>query len=293
MTSHTLIWKQSQSVEIQKLINKYPVIGIADISGFPAALFARLRKKLHGKAVVKVSKTRVFQKAFLASNKKDAPVTAHLSNMCAIIFTDMNPFELYAFLKKNKGRTSARAGQLAPEDITIPAGDTGLPPGPALSDLKAAGLPVKMMGASIHVSADTIVTKKGQPITAPVAGTLSKLNIQPIQVGLNLISVLENKMLYNASVLDIDEDKVFENFKVAHFHAFNLALNIEYYTNQTIELFVQKAYRDSKAVALEGNIITPETLAEILAKANRQAHALESKVNAVPAEGAPADAAAA
>jgi large subunit ribosomal protein L10 len=164
------------------------------------------------------------------------------------------------------------------EDITIPAGDMGLSPGPALSDLKAAGLPVKMMGASIHVSADTVVAKKGTPISAPVAGTLSKLNIKPIQVGLNLVAVLEHQMLYAPGVLDIDETRVFEQFKTARFNAFNLALNIEYFTPETIELFVQKAFRDSKGVAIEGNVLEPEVIGEVLAKIQRQANALQAHV---------------
>jgi large subunit ribosomal protein L10 len=271
-------WKSAQSAELKKLIEKYPVIALADISGFPAALFARLRKKLAGKAVVKVSKTQVIKKALLASSKKDSEIKESLANMTAVIFTEMNPFELYAFLKKNKGSVAAKAGQIAPEDITIPAGDTGLPPGPALSDLKAAGLPVKMMGASIHVSADTVVAKKGTPISAPVAGTLSKLNIKPIQVGLNLVAVLEHQMLYAPGVLDIDETRVFEQFKTARFNAFNLALNIEYFTPETIELFVQKAFRDSKGVAIEGNVLEPEVIGEVLAKIQRQANALQAHV---------------
>ncbi|MDO8624662.1 MAG: 50S ribosomal protein L10 [Candidatus Diapherotrites archaeon] len=285
MTGHTLKWKQARAGEIQKLIDQYPVIALADIQGFPAALFARLRKKLHGKAVVKVCKTQVIKKALLASSKKDSELKDKLANMTAIIFTEMNPFELYAFLKKNKGSTNAKAGQIAPDDILVPAGDTGLPPGPALSDLKAAGLPVKMMGASIHVSADTIVAKKGQPISAPVAGTLSKLNIKPIHVGLNLIAVLEHQMLYPASVLDIDETKVFEQFKTARFHAFNLALNIEYFTPETVELFIQKAHRDSKAVAIEGNVLEPEVIGAVLAKIQRQAEALQALVKEPAASG--------
>ena len=278
MTNHTLPWKQSQAKEITALIEKYPIIALADIQNFPADLFQKLRKKLQGKAVVKVSKTQVIKKAFEHSSKKDAAIKNQVANMTAIIFTDMNPFELYGFLKKNKGKTTASAGLIAPVDIMIPAGDTGLPPGPALSDLKAAGLPVKMMGASIHVSKDTIVAKKGDAISAPVAATLSKLNIKPIEVGLNLVAVLENKMVYQPSVLDIDEVQVFENFKIAHFHAFNLALNLEYFTKDTVSLFVQKAVRDSKAVAIEGNVLEKEVVGDVLAKIQRQANALKARV---------------
>ena len=81
------------------------------------------------------------------------------SKSVAVIFTEMTPFRLYAFLKKNKGKAAAKEGQLAPNDIIVPAGDTGLPPGPALSDLKGAGLQVKIQGPTIEITEDKVVAK--------------------------------------------------------------------------------------------------------------------------------------
>lgn len=58
MKKHVLKWKQAHLSELKKLLPEYSVIGIATLEGFPAALFQTLRKKLQGKAVIKVSKTR-------------------------------------------------------------------------------------------------------------------------------------------------------------------------------------------------------------------------------------------
>src|SRR3989344_1526594 len=135
MTSHTRKWKEAQFAELKDLVSKYTIIAVADIRMFPAALFQQIRKKLHGKAVVKVSKTKVIKKA-LAESGNSSLLKDYAQANCAIIFTNMNPFELFGFLKKNKGKVLAKVGAIAEEDISIPAGDTGLPPGPALSDLK-------------------------------------------------------------------------------------------------------------------------------------------------------------
>jgi len=267
----------------KRLVAKYPVIAVADINMFPANLFQKIRKKLFGKAVVKVVKTRVMKKAISEVQGKDI-LKDNFSESCAAIFTDMNPFELYSLLKKSKGKIPAKVGAIAEEDIIVPAGDTGLPPGPALSDLKAAGLKVAVQGATISVVADKVVTPAGEPVSAAVAGTLSKLNIKPFKVGLKLVAAFEDGQVFDASILDIDAEKVFANFVSAHQKAFNLAFNAVIFTKDTSELLVFKAFNDAKAVALEGNIMNPVTVQPLIAKANLQAKAVKGFVKEAPVE---------
>lgn len=278
MKRHTKQWKEDSLTDLKKLGKKYSVVALADISGFPADLFQKIRKKLKGKAVIKVSKTRLIQKALNETHPVETQFSGLVQNMCAIIFTELNPFELFALVKKNKGSTSAKAGQIAPEDIMIPAGDTGLPPGPALTDLKNAGLKVKLQGPTIQISEDKIVAKKGEVISTPVAAVLSKLNIKPIKVGLTITAVLEKQTLFLPAVLDIDEVQMFENFKKAYMDAFALALEIGYPTPQTVKVLVQKAFRNTKTVALKANIPTEFTIGELAAKAQATAEILKSKI---------------
>jgi len=277
MTSHTRKWKESQLGSLKELVSKYNVIAVADIRLFPASLFMQIRKRLHGKAVIRVSKTKVVRKA-LEGHHNAARLTDFAQDNCAIIFTNMNPFELFGFLKKNKGKVAAKVGAIADDDIIIPAGDSGLPPGPALSDLKGAGLKVAVQGATIAIMEDKVVTKKGEAISPAVAGTLSKLNIMPFKVGMKLIAAIEGDQLFKAEILDIDTEKVFENFMNAHRGAFNLAVNASITNKATIEHLVAKAFRETKAVALEGNIMNSVTAGDILAKADRAAKEIKSKV---------------
>jgi len=283
MTIHTAPWKKAQLQELTQLANQYPVVAVASLTSLPASLFQSLRKKLHGKAEIRVSKTRVIKKAFEKSNLESEKLNSYVSDSIAIIFTSMNPFELYAFIKKNKGNVFAKEGVIAPDDILVPAGDTGLPPGPALSDLKAAGLKVMVQGPTIQIAEDKVVTKKGEPVSAPVAGTLSKLNIKPIKVGLNVLACYENKEIFESKVLDIDTDEVRANFIKAYTQAFNLAFNAGYFISETITLLLQKAFRDAKTVALEAKVLSPETVEEFVATAARQASSLKAAMPA-PAE---------
>ncbi len=278
MTGHTRKWKETQIKELEKLSEKHPVIAIASIKNIPGALAKELRKKLHGKAVIKVSKTRIIKKALENTKKDTKALDEHVNESIAVIFTEMNPFELYAFLKKNKVNMPAKPGQTAPEDITVPAGDTGIPPGPALSDLKAAGLKTVVQGPTISIAEDKVVTKEGEEISEAVAGTLSKLNIKPIKVGLKTTAALEKGQLFLANVLDIDVDKVKANFSNAARNAFLLAVETGYFTKETAQALIAKGFRNAKALALEANLLTSATVAEILAKGQLQASALKAKM---------------
>ena len=278
MTSHTIAWKEKEVQELKQLFDKYPVVGIASLKSFPANLFAQVRKLLADKAVVRVSKTRIFLRALENSKLKDSGLKDFSKDSIAVIFTELNPFELYSLLKKNKGNASAKVGMIAPNDILVPAGDTGLPPGPALSDLKAAGLKVKLAGASIEITEDKIVCKQGEHVSEAVAGVLSKLNIKPIKIGLKLNVVYENKELFKQEVLDVDEEELFNSFVSAHRNSFNLALNIAYPTTETIPLLLTKAVFDSMNLALEANILNSKTIESFISKANIQATVLKSKV---------------
>ncbi|MEK6970114.1 MAG: 50S ribosomal protein L10 [archaeon] len=277
MTSHTKKWKHSEVARLEQLAKEYPVIGVADLSGFPANLHGALKVKLSGKAVLTVSKRKIIQRA-LTNAGVDASIAQGLTGSTAVLFSRINPFELYALVKQSSGRVSAKVGQIAPEDLIIPAGDTGLPPGPALSDLKGAGLNVRVQGATIAVMEDKVVTKKGDPVTAPVANVLGKFGIKPIKLRLNVTQVMEGKELFAASVLDIDEDAIFDQFVQAERESFNLSVNAVIFNEKSTPVIITKAFREAKQVALDGNVLTESTVGEILAKAQRTADELKSHV---------------
>ena len=149
----------------------------------------------------------------------------------------------------------------------VQAGDTGLPPGPALSTLKAAGLQVKMAGPTISVTSDKVVTKKGESVSKEVAEVLGKLNIKPMKVGMKIIGVLDKNenCYYSGTALDVDEEELFDKFVLAYQQAFNLAVNAEYYTDATIEIII-KASREVKALKEALGTNTNESAKEELKK---------------------------
>ena len=250
MTSHARPWKEAKLEEIRKLAASHEIVAVATLESLPASIVSVLRKKLKGKAELRVAKTRVVQKALKESKTDTSKLDPYVTKSVLIIFSKVNPFELFSFVKKNKGSAAAKENDIADADILVQAGDTGLPPGPALSTLKAAGLEVKVAGPTIAISKDKVVAKKGEAIKKEVADVLGKLNIKPIKIGMKIIGVLDRKenMFYSAEALDVDEEELFAKFVLAHQQAMNLAVNAEIFEDAAAELIVVKAEREAKAL---------------------------------------------
>jgi large subunit ribosomal protein L10 len=250
MTSHNRAWKEAKKDELTKLSQDYPFIAVATLNELPASIVSVLRKRLHGEAVIKVAKTRVVKLAFADSSADTSKIDDQINKSIAVIFSKKNPFELFSFIKKNKGDASAKVGDIALADILVQAGDTGLPPGPALTPLKAAGLKVAVQGPTISIVSDKIVTKKGEEISDAVVDVLGKLNIKPMKVGMKVIGVLDKgeNAFYSAESLDVDEEELFDKFVLAYQQGLNLSVNAEIYNEASMELIVIKAQRDATAI---------------------------------------------
>jgi len=278
MTSHTRHWKEKQLAELKKLIDDSSVVAIASIENIPASLLQELRSKLADTAIIKVSKKKVIERALAESKFKGLGLEKYLRGQVALVTGNTDPFELYSLLKKNKINAYLKVGSVAEKDIVVPAGDTGLAPGPDLSVLKAANIPAVMKGNSIQVPKDTVVVHKGEQVTPEVAAALIKLDIKPAEIMLKIQAASDGHMLYDGSILNIDAEKFEQDLIACYRNAFNLAFNIEYFMPENIELFLQKAFTEAKALAVEAEFLNSVTLPEFIAKAQANANVLSSLV---------------
>src|SRR5512139_1736852 len=147
-----------------------------------------MKKKLKDVADVRVLKNTLMKRAVADyKNKPDLNKLEPLLNGPNIfLFTNLNPFKLSLLLEKGRVRTTAKAGDVAAIDVIVPAGNTGLPPGPVISQLGSVGLPTRIEGGSVWENRDTLVAKKGDTIDARLARVLSTFNIRPVEAALVL-----------------------------------------------------------------------------------------------------------
>lgn len=204
--------------------------------------------------------------------------------MPALVFTTENPFRLCSELAKSKSKAPAKAGQKAPRDISVSAGPTSFTPGPVISQLGKYGIKTGIEGGKIVIKQDGTVVRKGETISAELAGILARLGIEPMEIGLNLTAVYENGTVYTSDVLLIDETEYANKIATAYSDSLNLAVYVAYPTKETITILLGKVHHDSVAVAVSGGILTSETTQDIIRKAYLEMQSLSNILPALSGE---------
>ncbi len=281
-TKHVAQEKLDQVKKFADLILKYPIIGAVDMENLPTKQLQNMRASLRGNVELFVGKRRLIKLAIETVKDKKKGIeqlVSQLKGMPGLLFTNENPFTLYKKLKKSKSPAPAKPGQTAPKDIIIKAGATPFAPGPVIGELSAIGLKVGVEGGKVAVKEDKVVVKEGEVIKANVASILTRLGIEPMEIGLNVVAVYQEGTIFQKSVLDVDEDAYIKNITQAAQWAFNLAVDAGYPTQETTIYLIQKAFMESKALALSRNILEKEVVGEILAKAHREMQSITSVAN--------------
>ena len=268
-----------ESVEkVAALAKKYPVLAVTSLSKVRATQLMAVRKALRGHAEVMVVKNKLAVLGLQKAGIKNADqLLSHLTGQNALIFSSYDPFKLFLTLDKNKVYLPARAGDTAPEDIIVPAGNTSLPAGPVLSEFREASIPTKIEGGSIWVNKDSVAAKKGAVISPKLASLFSKLNIKPIRAGLAIALAYEDGLIYAGDVVAIDLEQYRQSLLDAYSSSRGLAIVIGYVTKETAPSILAKAYREAMALAIEAGFVTKETAPMVFGKAEAEAAALEAK----------------
>ncbi len=265
--------------EFAELIDKYPVVAVVDVENLPAKQLMNMRASLRGKAYLKMAKQRLIRFALENSKKEGVSKLApHLKGMPALLFSEDNPFGLFKTLKKSKSSAPIKAGQTTPKDILVKAGGTNFAPGPIIGELGAFGIKAGIDGGKVAIKEDKVVAKEGDVVDGKLAGILQRLEIHPMEIGLNLTAAFEAGDVLTKDVLDIDETAFLESIKQAHANAFKLSVSLALPVADNISMLVQKAHSDAFALALEQMIITSDNKEQVLAKAEAQASSLKEKV---------------
>ncbi|MEM4260049.1 MAG: 50S ribosomal protein L10 [Candidatus Woesearchaeota archaeon] len=264
--------------EILKLIDEYSIIGLVNMENLPAKQLQRMRAQLQGKVILRMTKKNIIKIALKKSDNKNLLILEkYLTGMPALLFCREDPFKLYKILKKNKSKAPIKPGQIAPQDIVVPKGPTSFAPGPVIGELGAFKIKTGIENGKVVIKEDSLVAKSGNPVPEKLAGLLTRLGIEPIEIGLNLLAIYNDGQILTKDVLDIDESAYIEKIKNASAESLILAISISFTTKETILLLLTKAFVEAKHLAIERSIISKDSINELLAIANAQAEAINKK----------------
>lgn len=257
--------KLKEVEELTNLVKNKKTILIASIKNIPASQFQEIGKKLRGKAIIKVPKKNLIFRALdsagneaikklkqkvepLIYSSSVSQIKEQIKDSVAVLFSDLDCFDLAAELIKNKSPAKAKAGQESPEDIEIPEGPTELVPGPAISELGALGIQIQIEKGKIHIKEPKVIVKKGKKISSSAAEIMSKLDIKPFSVGFTPLAAFDTKENKLYLDININPEATIKELKTSFGKALALAVVLEYFCEDTIKFLISKAGSHEKVI---------------------------------------------
>ena len=281
MSAHVASWKKEAVSRLASQISDSRVVGIIDVRGVPAPAFQTMRTDLRDKVQITMMKNSLMRLAIKEAGKKLKGVddlVESVDGQCAVVTSELNPFKLFKQLDRTKTKMPARGGETAPDDIEIKAGDTPFKPGPVVGELQKAGLPAAIEQGKVVIKRDKLLVKRGDEISREVALVLSKLEIFPITVGLDLRAAYEEGMVFGKDVLAVDDDEYLARVQLAATSALNLSVFVAYPTEASMRPLLSKAHTNAFNLAVNAGVINNETVKMMLSKANAQMLSLASRM---------------
>ena len=299
--------KREEVERLKSMLSAYKTVAIVNFRGLRAKQFQEIRRDFRGKCIIRVSKNSLIRFSLKDSGVED--MIPYVNDQTALVFSNLDPFELFKLIESSKKPAPIRAGAVAPKDIVVEAGETSLRPGPVVGELQRVGIPAGIERGKVVVKKRTVVVKAGERVSPEVADVLAKLEIYPVEEGLTLQAIYDREagILFLPDVLRIKPEDVLKQVEECAKHAFNLAFNIKYayptpltvgsllaeasyYANSlalsinyptktTIRALLQKALAQAFNLSLNACIYTSENIAFFIAKAEAEAKALAEHLN--------------
>jgi large subunit ribosomal protein L10 len=272
-------WKQAEVDELVDFLERYDAVGVVGVTGIPSRQLQSMRRGLHGSAEVRMSRNTLMTRAVEQVDEGIEQLATEINGEVAFVGTNDNPFGLFKQLEASKTPAPIGAGEVAPNDVVIPEGDTGVDPGPFVGELQTVGASARIMEGSIKVTEDSKVLDAGETVDQDLANVLTEMGIEPKEVGLDLRAVYADGVLFEPDELAIDIDEYRADVQAAASAARNLSVNANYPTAQTAGTLLAKAAGEAKSVGLEATIVNEELAPELIGKADAQLRALAAQID--------------
>jgi large subunit ribosomal protein L10 len=274
--TNTPQWKVEAVNQTADEISKSPVTAIVSIKGLRNKQFQEIRRALRGKAIIKVMRGTLLEKAIdkvqLPEIKK---LNQYVNGQIALVTTSMSPSALYSSFEKSRQKAAARGGEIADEDIVVPAKETNFPPGPMISEFQKVGLQAAIEKGKIVIKKEMVMVKKGEKISKEKAKVLEKLEILPLNIGLDIITAYEEGIIFSKEAMSITPESLSIEIASAFSRAKALATGAVFLVKEVVPELIVKARREAESLAMAGNYVDEANIEIFLMKAASQAAAIQ------------------
>ncbi|GKZ19100.1 ribosomal protein P0 (A0) (L10E) [Aspergillus brasiliensis] len=278
--------------KLKALLDEYKTVFIVGVDNVSSQQMHEIRLSLRGEGVVLMGKNTMVRRAikgFVNDNPEYERLLPFVKGNVGFIFTNGDLKGIKEKILANRVAAPARAGAIAPLDVWIPAGNTGMEPGKT-SFFQALGVPTKIARGTIEITTDLKLVEAGSKVGPSEATLLNMLNISPFTYGMTIAQVYDQGQCFSSAVLDIEESQLLEAFSSAINTITTISLAVNYPTLPAVVHSLVNSYKNVIAVALETEYSWPEIeeLKDRIANPDAYASAAPVAAAAPAAGGAPA-----
>lgn len=243
--------KEKKSAYIQRvmvILGTYSKFFVVTTDNVGSKAMQNTRLQMRGTAEILMGKKTLLRKAlqmFLEENPGHpiAAIEPFMYGSTGFVFTNGDLGKVRDFIFANKVPAPARAGAVAPTDVTVPGGPTGCDPGQT-SFFQVLQIPTKIVKGQIEITSDVGLIKAGDKVGASEAALLDKLNIRPFEYGLKISTIYDNGSTFGAEVLDIDDSVLTNLFCTAIRNVAAVSMSIGYPTTASLPHVFGNTFKD-------------------------------------------------
>ncbi|KAF2970919.1 hypothetical protein GQX73_g2683 [Xylaria multiplex] len=246
--------------KLKSLLEEYQSVFIVTVDNVSSQQMHEVRQSLREEAVVLMGKNTMVRRAlktFIADTPEYEKLLPHVRGNIGFVFTNGDLKTIRDKILSNKVAAPARAGAVAPADVWVPAGNTGMEPGKT-SFFQALGVPTKIARGTIEITTDLKLVESGNKVGPSEATLLNMLNISPFTYGLGVAQVYDAGNAFSPDVLDISEEQLLKTFSSAITTIASLSLAINFPTLPSVIHSIVNSYKKVLSVAIETEYSWPE-----------------------------------
>jgi large subunit ribosomal protein LP0 len=246
--------------KLKGLLEDYKSIFIVGVDNVSSQQMHEIRQSLRGEGVVLMGKNTMVRRAikgFISESPEYERLLPYVKGNVGFVFTNADLKDIREKILANKVAAPARAGAVAPGDVFVPAGNTGMEPGKT-SFFQALGVPTKIARGTIEITADLKLVEAGSKVGASEATLLNMLNISPFTYGMSISQVYDQGNTFPPSVLDIEESQLLKTFSSAIVTIASISLAANFPTLPSVMHSIVNSYKKVLAVAVQTEYSWPE-----------------------------------
>ncbi|GLU18840.1 hypothetical protein SLE2022_351170 [Rubroshorea leprosula] len=246
--------KSQYDQKLCRLLDDYSQVLVVVADNVGSTQLQNIRKGLRGESVILMGKNTMMKRSIKihAEKTNNSAITnliPLLVGNVGLIFTKGDLKEVREEIAKYKVGAPARVGLVAPIDVVVPPGNTGLDPSQT-SFFQVLNIPTKINKGTVEIMTPVELIKKGDKVGSSEAALLSKLGIRPFSYGLVVHTVYDNGSVFSPEVLDLTEDDLVQKFAAGVSAVASLSLAVSFPTLAAAPHMLINGYKNLLAISV-------------------------------------------